>query len=134
MKVGLCNGCFDMFHQGHGYFLKEAARQCDYLIVAVNNDASVCRLKGPERPVEKLLARMNGVDTYLYFRQSAIRYNHAVIPFDGDADALIEAIQPDVVFRGEDQQPVGTHITLPMIRIARLPGFSSTWELQRRGK
>ena len=52
LKVGFTNGCFDMLHAGHVSLLRQAANACDRLIVALNTDASVRGLKGPERPVQ----------------------------------------------------------------------------------
>ena len=52
LTVGFTNGCFDILHAGHVSLLRQAAAACDRLIVALNTDASVRRLKGPERPVQ----------------------------------------------------------------------------------
>ena len=57
-KVVMTNGCFDILHAGHVAYLKEAASMGDRLIVAVNSDASVARLKGPERPVNSVERRL----------------------------------------------------------------------------
>ena len=54
LRVGLTNGCFDILHPGHVALLKAARAQCDRLIVALNTDSSVSRLKGPTRPVNAL--------------------------------------------------------------------------------
>jgi D-beta-D-heptose 7-phosphate kinase/D-beta-D-heptose 1-phosphate adenosyltransferase len=95
LKIGFTNGCFDILHRGHVAYLAEARKACDRLIVAVNTDASVRRLKGDGRPVNDLesralvLAGLASVDL--------------VIPFDAETPlALIEAIRPDVLMKGAD--------------------------------
>ncbi|HIG22084.1 MAG TPA: D-glycero-beta-D-manno-heptose 1-phosphate adenylyltransferase [Henriciella marina] len=95
LRVGFTNGCFDILHPGHLRVLRQARAQCDRLIVAINTDASVKRLKGESRPVNteqdraELLAGIAGVD--------------AVTSFDEDTPAeLIKAIQPDVLVKGGD--------------------------------
>ena len=94
-RIVFTNGCFDILHAGHVAYLQEASRLGDRLIVAVNSDASVSRLKGPDRPVNRLenrlvvLAALKGVDW--------------VIGFDEDTpNALLEAIKPDVLVKGGD--------------------------------
>ena len=57
LKVGFANGCFDLIHPGHVRLLSEARAACDRLIVALNTDASVKRLKGPTRPLQNEMAR-----------------------------------------------------------------------------
>ena len=98
-KVVMTNGCFDILHAGHVTYLKEAASLGDRLIVAVNSDASVARLKGPERPVNtierrlKVLAGLGAVD--------------AVIAFADDTPIpLIEVVRPDVLVKGGDYKSI----------------------------
>jgi D-beta-D-heptose 7-phosphate kinase/D-beta-D-heptose 1-phosphate adenosyltransferase len=94
--VAFTNGCFDILHQGHIYSLSQAANEADYLIVAVNSDASVKRLgKGDNRPINNeesraiLLAALSIVD--------------AVIIFDEDTpQQLIATLLPDVLVKGGD--------------------------------
>ena len=97
-RVVFTNGCFDVLHRGHVAYLEEGRRLGDLLIVAVNSDASVRRLKGPQRPVNQeedraaVLAALSCVD--------------AVVVFDGDSPAdLIEAVRPDVYVKGGDYPP-----------------------------
>lgn len=97
MKVGFCHGCFDLLHEGHLHFLQRASQACDYLIVAVNNDDSVVRLKGPMRPVHSLDERIG----QMLARASA--WIEAVIPFDGAKGILLMQIKPDVYIHGYDQ-------------------------------
>lgn len=131
MIVGFTNGVMDLFHSGHRHFLTECKKQCDYLIVAVNSDASVKRLKGGERPKRGLVNRMG----------AALTIADAVIPFEGNEGPLILGIQPDIVFKGYDHcdessfyRTMGWHgptapseVKAPkLIRISHLPGFSTT--------
>jgi D-beta-D-heptose 7-phosphate kinase/D-beta-D-heptose 1-phosphate adenosyltransferase len=94
-RVVMTNGCFDLLHPGHVTYLSQAAALADVLIVAVNDDASVTRLKGSDRPI-------NGID----FRMSVLAGLRAVsyvVPFSEDTPArLIEAISPDVLVKGGD--------------------------------
>ncbi len=102
-KVGLVNGCFDLFHPGHAWFLWVARQRCTYLIAGVNTDESVRQLKGPTRPFDNLKYRMDRVSAYASM----------TVPFDGDAAALIREFRPDVVIRGWDQVAEPGAIALP---------------------
>ena len=94
-RVVMTNGCFDLLHPGHVSYLASAAALGDVLIVAVNDDASVARLKGPERPVNALSARMEVL--------AGLRSVSYVVPFTEDTPArLIEAVSPDVLVKGGD--------------------------------
>ncbi len=98
-KVVMTNGCFDILHAGHVAYLKEAASMGDRLIVAVNSDASVARLKGPERPVNSVERRLQ-----VLFGLGAV---DAVIAFEDDTPIpLIDAIRPDVLVKGGDYQSI----------------------------
>jgi rfaE bifunctional protein nucleotidyltransferase chain/domain/rfaE bifunctional protein kinase chain/domain len=97
-RVVFTNGCFDVLHRGHVCYLTEARQLGDVLIVAVNSDASVRRLKGPDRPVNHVedraavLAGLSCVDF--------------VVVFEEDSPApLIEAVRPDVYVKGGDYRP-----------------------------
>ena len=94
-SVGFTNGCFDILHPGHVSLLAFARAQCDRLILALNTDASVARLKGPTRPVNNLAQRAAVM--------AAIRYVDAVVAFDQDTPLeLITALVPDVLIKGAD--------------------------------
>ncbi|WP_231639066.1 D-glycero-beta-D-manno-heptose-7-phosphate kinase [Sphingomonas profundi] len=95
LRVGFTNGCFDLLHPGHIALLREAARQCDRLIVALNSDASVRRLKGPARPIQGEAARAEVM--------AAIGHVDLVTLFDQDTPhALIDLLKPDLLVKGSD--------------------------------
>jgi len=92
--VVLTNGCFDLLHTGHVYFLSEAAK-LGPLFIALNTDASVQALKGPTRPVQSVAER-----AYLL---SQLRFVHALITFDTPRlTAEITALQPDIYVKAGD--------------------------------
>lgn len=95
MKVGLTNGCFDLLHPGHISLLTQARSACDRLVVALNTDASVRRLKGASRPVNPLEDRAEVI--------GALRQVDAVVAFDEDTPLdLIQRLRPDVLVKGAD--------------------------------
>jgi D-beta-D-heptose 7-phosphate kinase/D-beta-D-heptose 1-phosphate adenosyltransferase len=101
-RIVFTNGCFDILHRGHVTYLDRAKGLGDVLIVAVNSDASVSRLKGPGRPI-------NGLDDRLLVLE-ALSCVDTVVAFEGDTpEPLIEAIRPDVFAKGGDY----TRETLP---------------------
>ena len=96
--VVMTNGCFDILHAGHVTYLEEAAQLGDRLIVAVNDDASVKRLKGPERPVNTQQRRMRVL--------AALDCVDWVVGFDEDTPTrLICQVSPDVLVKGGDNDP-----------------------------
>lgn len=103
MKVGFTNGVFDLLHPGHVSLLKRAAAECDRLIVAINSDASVQRLKGPSRPVQGEDARA--------FVLGALSAVDLVMVFEEDTPAeVIDRLKPDLLVKGGDytiEQVVG---------------------------
>lgn len=93
--VGFTNGCFDLLHPGHISLLEQAAQQCDHLIVGINADASVARLKGPSRPIQTEVNRARVL--------SALACVSAVTIFDEDTPLeLLEELRPDVLVKGSD--------------------------------
>jgi D-beta-D-heptose 7-phosphate kinase / D-beta-D-heptose 1-phosphate adenosyltransferase len=93
--VGLANGCFDIIHPGHISLIRQAAASCDRLIMALNSDMSVRRLKGPNRPVQTERERAEVI--------GAIRGVDLVVLFDQDTPLeLIEFLTPDVLVKGAD--------------------------------
>ena len=94
-RLVMTNGCFDLLHPGHVSYLSQAAELADVLIVAVNDDASVARLKGPDRPINGIESRMSVL--------AGLRAVSYVVPFSEDTPArLISAISPDVLVKGGD--------------------------------
>ncbi len=126
LKVGFTNGCFDLLHPGHLSVLRQARAGCDYLIVAINSDASVKRLKGPQRPVQNQAARADIL--------SALDMVDMVIVFDDDTPiALLKEIKPDVLIKGgqyELEEVVGHDIVTAyggkIIRAVMDEGFSTS--------
>lgn len=97
-RVVMTNGCFDILHAGHVAYLEQAKRLGDRLIVAVNDDASIGRLKGPKRPINPLARRMQ-----VLAGLGAVDW---VVPFSNDTpQALIEAVLPDILVKGGDYRP-----------------------------
>jgi len=93
--VALANGCFDVLHVGHVRYLQGAKREADVLVVGVNGDASVRRLKGPGRPV---LGEQDRA-----FMVAALRtVDHVVVFADDDVTRLLLALRPDVHCKGTD--------------------------------
>lgn len=98
LSVGFTNGCFDLVHPGHISLIEQAGAACDRLVVALNDDASVARLKGEGRPVQpqdaraRVIASLSGVDAVALFSEDTPR-------------ELIEALRPDVLVKGADYKP-----------------------------
>ena len=97
-RVAFANGCFDVFHVGHVRYLESAKREAEVLVVGVNGDESVRRLKGEGRPVQPeedralLVAGLGAVD-------------HVVVFHDHDVSNLLLALRPDVHCKGTDYTP-----------------------------
>jgi rfaE bifunctional protein nucleotidyltransferase chain/domain len=93
--IAFANGCFDLLHVGHVRYLQGAAAEADRLIVAVNDDASERRLKGPDRPIlpaadrAELVAALRGVD-------------YVVVFSDPTVERLLTQLRPDVHCKGTD--------------------------------
>ena len=129
-RIVLTNGCFDILHAGHVHLLEEAAAQGDRLIVALNDDDSVRRLKGAPRPVNTLADRARVI--------GALRVVHAVVAFAEDTPArLIEQVRPDVLVKGGDYAPqdvVGAENSGRVHIVDLLPGRSTTGLLKNSTK
>ena len=124
--IGFTNGCFDLLHPGHIHTLSAAASHCDHLIVGLNSDESVKRLKGSNRPVQPEQDRARAL--------AALPSVAAVVLFSEDTPkTLIEALSPDFLVKGGDyvaEDVVGyDHVTQnggQVIIIDTLPGHSTT--------
>jgi D-beta-D-heptose 7-phosphate kinase/D-beta-D-heptose 1-phosphate adenosyltransferase len=126
LRIGFTNGCFDILHPGHVKVLTAARGACDRLIVGLNSDASVKRLKGEERPLQderaraEVLAALEAVDLVVVFEQDT--------PIE-----LIRQIKPSVLVKGGDytrEKVVGHEIVEAeggeVLLVDVLPGFSTT--------
>ncbi len=100
LRVVFTNGCFDILHAGHVRYLQEARSLGDYLVVGLNDDASVRRLKGPERPFNPLEDRATVL--------AGLACVDLVVPFAEDTpEALIRRVCPDVLVKGSDWKDKG---------------------------
>ncbi len=92
------NGCFDLLHTGHIKYLSEASSLGDLLVIGINSDSSVKRLKGPQRPIQKemdrafLIASLKMVDCAFIFQED-------------DPRAFLEVLRPDIHVKGGDYLP-----------------------------
>ena len=127
------NGCFDILHAGHVTYLEEAAKLGDRLVVALNKDSSVARLKGVGRPIVKYDARALVV--------SGLESVDWVVGFDEDTpEALLETVQPDILVKGGDyseDEVVGAEIVRSsggIVRVLSLVEMSSTSHIVKRIK
>jgi D-beta-D-heptose 7-phosphate kinase/D-beta-D-heptose 1-phosphate adenosyltransferase len=94
-KIGFTNGCFDLLHPGHVSLFSQARGACDRLIVGLNSDASVTRLKGPNRPLNDQHTRSVVL--------AALAHIDGIIVFDEDTPAeIIALVMPDVLVKGAD--------------------------------
>ncbi len=125
-KIVFTNGCFDLIHLGHVVYLEEAKSKGDKLIVGVNSDSSVQKLKGSHRPIKDeinrvhILAALESVDMVLIFDENS--------PLE-----LIQMILPDVIVKGGDWKPdqiVGSDIVLAnggaVLSLQFVEGYSTT--------
>ncbi|MGA8193542.1 MAG: D-glycero-beta-D-manno-heptose 1-phosphate adenylyltransferase, partial [Acetobacteraceae bacterium] len=130
-RVGFTNGCFDLLHPGHLHLLEEAREACDRLVVGLNSDPSVRRLKGASRPVQPeaaraaVLASLASVDLVTVFEEDT-------------PDALIDALHPDMLVKGANytlDQVVGADLVRGWggtVMLAELvPGHSTNATVER---
>jgi len=97
-KIVFSNGCFDILHKGHVMYLSKAAETGDFMVIGLNSDASVKRLKGEKRPVQDQVSRA--------LVMAALEFVNAVILFEEDTPyELIKAIVPDILVKGADYKP-----------------------------
>ncbi len=130
-KIVFTNGCFDILHRGHVVYLAKAAELGDKLIIGLNTDSSVRRLKGENRPVNNEEARA--------ILLSSLIFTDKIILFEEDTPLqLINFIQPDVLVKGSDYQPeeiAGYDIVKTkggeVITIELTKGFSTTSILKK---
>jgi D-beta-D-heptose 7-phosphate kinase/D-beta-D-heptose 1-phosphate adenosyltransferase len=134
LRVGFTNGCFDILHPGHVKVITDARAACDRLIVAINTDASVKRLKGASRPMQPERARAEVL--------AALEAVDLVVMFDEDTPLrLIEQVKPNLLAKGSDyshEQVVGHEVVEQnggeILLVKILPGFSTTSLVERARK
>ena len=121
-RIVFTNGCFDILHLGHLKILEEAKKKGDILIVGLNSDASIRKIKGLKRPIisqkgrAKLLANMIQVDYVIIFNQAT--------PY-----SLIKKIKPDILVKGGDwkqSEIVGNELVKKIYRVKLCLGHSTT--------
>lgn len=130
-KVVFTNGCFDILHRGHVAYLNEAKSQGDFLILGLNSDASVKRLKGPERPINSeadrkfVIENLKAIDLVVIFEEDT--------PYN-----LIKEAMPDMLVKGGDwsvDQIVGSNIVLAaggeVKSLNFIDGFSTTGTISK---
>lgn len=121
-KIVFTNGCFDLLHPGHVHLLETAKSHGDILIVGLNSDASVSRIKGKNRPINNqidramVLGAMESVDKIVLFKEDT--------PYN-----LIKAIKPDILVKGSDYKKaeiIGREFAGKTMRVRQLKGKSTT--------
>jgi D-glycero-beta-D-manno-heptose 1-phosphate adenylyltransferase len=125
-KIVFSNGCFDLLHKGHIDYLNRAADLGDVLVMGLNTDASVSKLKGPHRPIQDEHSRLTII--------AALQCVNAVVLFNEETPYdLIELVQPDVLVKGSDYKPeniVGFDIVMAKGGVVKtidyLPGYSTS--------
>ncbi|SMC98523.1 D-glycero-beta-D-manno-heptose 1-phosphate adenylyltransferase [Pedobacter nyackensis] len=130
-KIVFTNGCFDIVHPGHIAYLGDAANLGDILIIGLNSDQSVCKLKGENRPINNEFSRTQLIASMFFV--------DAVVLFNEDTPLnLITAIKPDVLVKGGDytlDNIVGAKETLAnggeVKVLSFLPGYSSTGIIEK---
>ena len=133
LRVGFTNGCFDLLHRGHVKLMAEARGACDRLVVGLNSDASVKRLKGPERPIQDVASRAEVL--------AALEAVDLVVVFEEDTPLeLIRQVRPAVLVKGGDytrDKVVGREIVEAdggeVILVDLVPGHSTTSMVARSG-
>jgi len=131
LRIGFTNGCFDLLHPGHIKLLVGARAACDRLVVGLNGDASVTRLKGAGRPVQPVQARAEVL--------AALEAVDLVVVFDEDTpESLIARVKPSVLIKGSDytrEQVVGRDVVEALggevILIEIVPGHSTSAMVER---
>jgi D-beta-D-heptose 7-phosphate kinase/D-beta-D-heptose 1-phosphate adenosyltransferase len=133
LRIGFTNGCFDLLHRGHVKLMAQARAACDRLVVGLNSDGSVKRLKGPERPIQDVASRAEVL--------AALEAVDLVVVFEEDTPLeLIRQVRPAVLVKGGDytrDKVVGREIVEAdggeVILVDLVPGHSTTSMVARSG-
>lgn len=121
-KIVFTNGCFDLIHVGHLKVLRECKKLGDVLVLGLNSDASVRRIKGPKRPIllerdrAELLAGFDVIDYVVLFKEDT-------------PERLIKLVKPDILVKGGDWKAgaiVGADVAKKVVRIPLVKGRSTT--------
>jgi D-beta-D-heptose 7-phosphate kinase/D-beta-D-heptose 1-phosphate adenosyltransferase len=126
-KIVFTNGCFDILHRGHATYLREARRLGDCLVIGLNTDASVKRLKGEHRPI-------NHEDDRAYLLESLQAVDYVVKFGEDTPHELLSQIRPDVLVKGGDyqlEQVVGREFAAEVVLINFVEGYSTTRTIQQ---
>ncbi|MFA6584075.1 MAG: adenylyltransferase/cytidyltransferase family protein [Elusimicrobiaceae bacterium] len=130
LTVAFTNGCFDILHRGHVRIIESARKTADSLIIGLNSDASVKRLKGPERPLNSqddravVLAALAAVDRVVIFQEDT--------PLE-----LLSALKPDVLVKGADyshEKIVGREFAGKTVRVPLVKNRSTTLVISKMRK
>src|SRR5205085_2044422 len=133
LRIGYTNGCFDLLHRGHIRLMAEARSACDRLVVGLNSDASVTRLKGKGRPIQDITSRADVL--------AALEAVDLVVVFEEDTPLeLIRQVRPAVLVKGGDytrEKVVGHEVVEAyggeVVLIDMVPGHSTTSMVARSG-
>ena len=124
-SVGFSNGCFDLLHKGHLHIIKEAKLLCDFLIIGLNSDESIKRLKGLDRPKDHLKVRLS--------KLKKLDDVDAIIVFNADTPKkLIDKLIPNVLVKGSEykaEEVFGEKVISnggKIILVDLLPGISTS--------
>jgi rfaE bifunctional protein nucleotidyltransferase chain/domain len=125
-KIVFTNGCFDLLHLGHVDYLEKARQFGDKLVLGLNSDASISRIKGPSRPLQDEMSRARVMASLLFI--------DAVVLFNEDTPLdLIKAVQPDILVKGDDytiESIVGHDVVLArggeVKTVSLVKGYSTT--------
>jgi D-beta-D-heptose 7-phosphate kinase/D-beta-D-heptose 1-phosphate adenosyltransferase len=131
LKIAFTNGCFDLLHPGHVRLLEQARTSADRLVVGLNSDLSVRRLKGPDRPVQSEAARATVL--------ASLKSVDAVVIFSQDTPLeLISSLEPDVLVKGADyrvETVVGAELVMQrggkVLLVDLVPAQSTTGTIER---
>lgn len=126
-KIVFTNGCFDILHRGHATYLRKARSLGDLLIIGLNSDASVKRLKGESRPI-------NHEDDRAYILESLECVNYVVKFGEDTPHELLSQIKPDVLVKGGDyklEDVVGREFAKEVVLIDFVDGYSTTKTIQQ---
>ena len=141
-QVVFTNGCFDLLHPGHFHLLEQARGMGDQLVVGLNSDASVRRLKGPSRPVNPLadrlamLSALPAVSVLVVFPLEKEAANDAGASSADTPHELLRELRPAVLVKGGDyaaEDVVGREFVEKVNIVPLLPGYSSREILRRAG-